>query len=91
MGDTKCYVIEATHTNGTEYIYWIDPDHDALGSFLPDDITNGSTVVLVTGETSLRFSWQNGAVVDKDGREVEVDRPIKAESEKVKKPEPKRK
>ncbi len=170
VGDTKCYVIEGTHTNGTEYIYWIDPehdyqiarsvlrkkagfddgvfpiavqftqtlqfsdfkeidgawipmttternksfnkeigstsegksiykrtrvtldpDHDALGSFLPDDITNGSTVVLVIGARSLRFSWHNGAVVDKDGQEVDADRLIKAESEKVKKSKPKRK
>ncbi len=159
VGGTKCYVIEATLTNGTEYMYWIDPehdyqiarstfrkkagfddgsfpiavqfmqtvefsdfkeisgawipmttternksfnketggtaedksiykrtrvildpDHDALGSFLPDDITNGATVVLVTGETSLKLRWQDGAV---------VDRPIKAESEQVKKSEPK--
>ena len=67
----------------------LDPDHDSLGSFFPDDITNGSTVVLVTGETGLRLRWQNGAVVDKDGREVY--RPVKAESEKAGKPKPKRK
>ncbi len=69
----------------------LNPDHDALGSFLPYDITNGSTVVLVTGETSRRLRWQDGKIVDKDGREVEVDRPIKAESKQVKKSEPKRK
>ncbi len=30
-------------------------------------------------------------VVNKDGREVDADKPIKAESQKVKKPKPKRK
>ena len=73
----------------------INPDHDALGSFLPDDIPNGSNVNLkaLPGRMEFlnRFFWQDGKVVDKDGREVDVDKLIKAESQKVKKRKPKRK
>lgn len=73
----------------------LDPDHDALGSFLLDDVANGSNVVLKALPTRMeflnRFVWEDGKVVDKDGREVDVDKLIKAESEKVKKRKPKRK
>ena len=69
----------------------LNPDRDALGSFLPDDIPNGCDVRLLSLPPSKKFVWQNGKVVDKDGREVDVDKLIKAESEKVKNPKPKRK
>ncbi len=69
----------------------LDPDHDALGSFLPDDVPNGSVVRLLSLPPSMKFVWQDGKVVDEDGREVDVDKLLKAESEKVKKPKPKRK
>ncbi|MBW8039285.1 MAG: outer membrane lipoprotein-sorting protein [Planctomycetes bacterium] len=68
----------------------LDPDHDALGSFLPDDVPNGSVVRLLSLPPSMKFVWQDGVVVDKDGRKVDVGKLIKAESEKVKKPKPKR-
>jgi hypothetical protein len=48
----------------------LDPDHDALGSFLPDDIPNGSEVRLRSLPPSMKFVWQDGKVVDKDGRVV---------------------
>ncbi len=63
----------------------LDPDHDALGSFLPDDVTNGSDVLVRLLPPSVKFTWQNGKVVDKDGREVDTDKLIKAGSQKVKK------
>jgi len=69
----------------------LDPDHDTLGSFLPDDIANGCDVMLLSLPSSMKFVWQDGRVVDKDGREVDVDKLIKAESQKVKKRKLKRK
>ncbi len=76
------------HIKRTEVI--INPDHDSLGSFVPDDIMNGAKVY-IRGVPRIKYTWQDGKVVDKDGREVDVDRLIKAESEKVKKRKPKRK
>ncbi|MBL7152539.1 MAG: hypothetical protein ISS79_02390 [Phycisphaerae bacterium] len=85
------------HIKRTEVI--INPDHEALGSFLPDDIRNGAYVKIMDfpikphniwrdGKfvTSAHFIWRDGKCVDEDGREVDVDKLIKAESEKVKKP-----
>ena len=69
----------------------LNPDHDSLGSFVPDDILNGARVYITGIPRKIKYTWQNGQVVDKDGREVDVDKLIKAESEKVKKPKPKRK
>jgi len=69
----------------------LDADHDAIGSFLPDDISNGSVVYLRPLPPSMKFVWRDGKVVDKDGREVDADKLIKAESQKVKKRKPKRK
>ncbi|GAG20694.1 unnamed protein product, partial [marine sediment metagenome] len=77
-----------SHKKVTEVI--LNPDHEALSSFVPDDIKNGARVGVV-GVKGIRYRWQDGKVVDKDGREVDVDKLIKAESEKVKKPKPKRK
>lgn len=74
----------------------LNPDHDALGSFVPNDIKNGAVVHLLRPDGGLepkeeKHTWQDGEVVDANGREVDVDKLIKAESEKVKKPKPKRK
>ena len=69
----------------------LNPDHDALNSFVPDDIMNGARVYIKGIPYKMEYTWQNGQVVDKDGREVDVDKLIKAESEKVKKPKPERK
>ncbi|MBW8039282.1 MAG: hypothetical protein FVQ85_04715 [Planctomycetes bacterium] len=76
------------HHKVTEYV--VNPDHDALGSFEPDFIRDGAVVKLI-GVRGISYTWQDGKVVDKKGREVDVDKLIKAESEKVKKPKPKRK
>jgi hypothetical protein len=77
-----------SHFKRTEFIP--NPDHDALGSFLPGDIQNGARVIL-KGAESIKYKWQDGKVVDKDGREVDIDKLIKAESEKVKKTKQKEK
>jgi hypothetical protein len=45
----------------------LNPDHDSLGSFVPDDITDGSRVYLNGGE----YKWENGKVVDAQGRKVD--------------------
>ncbi|MBL7152540.1 MAG: hypothetical protein ISS79_02395 [Phycisphaerae bacterium] len=79
-GVTKCNFTQIT----------LNPDHDSLSSFVPDDIMNGATVY-IRGVPRIKYTWQDGKVVDKDGREVDVDKLIKAESEKVKNPKPKRK
>ncbi len=88
------------HIKRTEVI--INPDHEALGSFIPDDIRNGAYVKIMDfpikphniwrdGKyvTSAHFIWRDGKFVDEDGREVDVDKLIRAESEKVKNPKPK--
>lgn len=46
----------------------LNPDHDALRSFMPDDIPNGAVVKIVAFPPSLRFVWQDGKLVDKNGR-----------------------
>ena len=70
--------------------FTLSPDHKLLRSFETDEIRNG-TGILVIGAKGKTCTWQDGKVVDKDGREVDVDKLIRAESEKVKKPKPKRK
>jgi len=67
----------------------LNPDHDSLGSFVPDDIMNGATVYIEGIPYKIKYTWQDGKVVDEDGREVDVDKLIKAESEKVKNPKQK--
>jgi len=89
------FVKDNYHYKRTKIV--LNPDHNKLGSF--DDplenpsndpeLTNGTRVR--TNDLPMRYTWQDGKVVDKDGREVDVDKLIKAESEKVKKPKPKRK
>ncbi|MFH1715999.1 MAG: hypothetical protein ABIF19_01500 [Planctomycetota bacterium] len=52
----------------------LNPDHDALGSFVPDDILNGATVRIFKGNSLVgipgRYTWQDGKVVDKEGNVV---------------------
>lgn len=55
-------------TNITNIV--LNPDHDALKSFIPDDIPNGATANIVAFPSSLEFIWQDGKVVDKTGRVI---------------------
>jgi len=96
IGDPESFTKDDTHFKRTKIV--LNPDHDKLGSFadplLEDpnndpELRNGTRVRL--NRRTTRYFWQDGQVVDKDGREVDVDKLIKAESEKVKKPKPKRK
>ncbi len=66
----------------------LNPDHDALGSFLIDDIEEGARVSWREGfvPVSVRDTWKDGNVVDKNGRVVlEVSRD-RAPSPKAKPP-----
>ncbi len=56
--------------NLTYSMIMLNPDHDALGSFLPDDIPAGTTVLLRAFPLSMKFVWQDGKVVDKAGKVV---------------------
>ena len=50
------------HWKRTEFIP--NPDHEALGSFLPDDIMNGATVK-VTGVKGVKYRWLDGKLLPK--------------------------
>ena len=55
------------HHKRTEVI--LNPDHDSLGSFVPDDIENGAEVLDLSVE-GIIYTWQDGCVVDKNGRVI---------------------
>ena len=57
------------HIKRTEFI--LNPDHDALGSFLPDDIRDGAPVSLINGVRTKGYRWRNGGPVDEKGRKVD--------------------
>lgn len=57
------------HIKRTEFI--LNPDHDALGSFLPDDIRDGAKIYSVNGVKTRGYTWQNGGAVDENGRKVD--------------------
>ncbi len=58
----------------------LNPDHDKLGSFVPDKVRNGARVNLI-GQKRLRrlprgvseYTWKDGTVVDMQGREVDME------------------
>jgi hypothetical protein len=52
------------------YEFALNPDHEALNSFVPDDIPNGAKVSIV-GVRGRKFTWQDGKIVDEKGREVD--------------------
>lgn len=47
----------------------LNPDHDRLGSFLPTDIPNKAQVS-VYPITNTRYIWQDGEVLDADGKVI---------------------
>jgi len=55
-------------TNITNIV--LNPDHDALKSFIPDDIPNEATVKFTALPPSKEFIWQDGKVVDANGKIV---------------------
>lgn len=54
----------------------LDPDHDALGSFMPDDIKNGAKVY-ISPAIDVYYTWQDGKVVDGKGSVIMDFRPKK--------------
>lgn len=69
----------------------LNPDHDALGSFVPDDIKNGAVVHLLRLDGGLepkeeKHTWQDGQVVDEKGRVIMDCRPKKASGSAESKP-----
>jgi hypothetical protein len=57
---------ESSHVKRTEVV--LNPDHDALGSFVPSDIRSGATVEI--RDLGSDYTWQKGNVVDENGRVV---------------------
>ena len=60
-----------THTQFTEMT--LNPDHEALNSFYPDDVHNGTPVFLRNVELEVdadSFTWRDGRVVDDNGNGV---------------------
>ena len=54
------------HTEMTDIVF--DPDHEALRSFVPDDIEDSAEVANVTGESASRYIWQDGKLMRKNKR-----------------------
>ena len=54
-----------THIKRTEVI--LNPDHDMIDSFVPDDIANGTRVDIVQ-VPGISYIWQDGKVVDTNGK-----------------------
>lgn len=54
------------HLQVTKFL--LNPDHEALGSFVPDDIRNGAKVYYPDPEKRPPGVWQDGRAVDMEGR-----------------------
>jgi len=65
-GDSRTKV----HYKNTEVI--LNPDHEALGSFVPDDVRNGAKV-FVAGIDNISYTWQDGKVVDANGKVIDFE------------------
>ena len=73
------FVKDDYHYKRTDII--LNPDHDKLGSFADPifedpnndpELVNGTRVRLKDPE--IEYTWQDGKLVDKDGREVDMDK-----------------
>ena len=60
LSDEEGKMVTKVHNTRTEVV--LNPDHEALGSFKPDDIKNGTHVFLV-GAPGARYSWQDGKLI----------------------------
>jgi len=70
------YIASEMHVKITDIDIVLNPDHDALGSFLPDDVKSG-TIVILRGVPGIKYTWQDGQVVDKNGKVIMDCRPKK--------------
>ncbi len=59
---------QSTITDITNIV--LNPDHNALKSFIPDDIRNGASVFITALPASIEYIWQDGKVIDKDGKVI---------------------
>lgn len=74
--EPESFVKDDTHFKRTKVV--LNPDHDKLGSFddplenpaQDPELVNGTRMTLVSG---MRHTWQDGKVVDAQGREVDLD------------------
>jgi len=61
----KSHYAHTGHYKITEIVF--NPDHDALGSFVQDDIINRAKVVLTDGKNNvtvpIRYTWQDGELI----------------------------
>ena len=64
------YEITNNHYKTVEYV--LNPDHEALGSFEPNFIRNGALVDIIGFPPRIRFTWQEGKIIDSDGIEVDL-------------------
>ena len=75
------HLISKTHDKRTAIT--LNPDHEALGSFVPNDIKNGAKVYIIQ-VPGIHYTWQDGQVVDEKGRKVDLEK-VKVQSKKAKK------
>jgi len=68
------------HKKITEVI--LNPDHEVLSSFAPDDIKNGAKVY-IQQVPGVYYTWQDGKVVDEKGQKVDLEK-VKVKSKKAK-------
>ena len=59
--DGRFYISSRMHVKITDIV--LNPDHDALGSFLPDDILDGAEV-RVKQDLNMAYTWQDGKPVE---------------------------
>ena len=89
IGSQEYYMDEHVHYKRTKII--LNPDHDKLGSFADPifedpnnepELKNGTQVKL--NRLKAKYIWQDGKVVDSNGREVDLDKlKVKETSEKA--------
>jgi len=78
---------QSWHHKLTEVI--LRSDHEALSSFVPDDIKNGAKVRISGADAKYakgKYTWQDGKVVDEKGRVIMDCRPKKASGSAGSKP-----
>jgi len=77
IGSPAYYMDEDQHYKRTQII--LNPDHDKLGSFadplLEDpnndpELVNGTRVKMMVDDRRTEYTWQDGKVIDKDGKVI---------------------
>ena len=82
MGAPKYYMGEDKHYKRTKIV--LNPDHDKLGSFADpifenptndSELVNGTVVELwLSPNKSSKYTWQDGKLVDADGKKVDMEK-----------------